>query len=47
MTILVLSLFHKFCNQNTKITWQFYITEIWTQLIACPSVILSMNFNYH
>ena len=46
MTVLVLFAFHKICIQNTKITWQFYINEIWAQLIACPSVILGINFNY-
>ena len=40
MTILVLIVFQKLINQNSKITWQYYVTEIWTQLIGYPSVIL-------
>ena len=47
MVVLVLIVFQKVCNQNTKITWQYYVTEIWTQLIAVPSVILGIYYiNY-
>lgn len=41
--ILALIAFQKLINQNNKITWQCYVTEIWTQLIGFSSVILGKD----
>ena len=40
MTILVSIVYHKLILENLKVTWHFYVTEVWQVLVGLSSGIL-------
>ena len=40
-TIIVIIVFHKFINKNSKLNWQYYSVDLWISLIGLPIKILT------